>query len=80
LATMIQRPSGTVTGSATPNRSASADVSTGHRPGKSISEWSDREAGIAAAAVVGALGLVLLLIIAGVVLYATGSGYAVTLP
>ena len=44
---------------------------------KSIDEWSDKQAGYAAAIVVGALGLVFLLIIAGVVLYATSWGYSV---
>ena len=47
------------------------------RQRKSIDEWSDKEAGYAAAIVVGALGLVFLLIIAGVVLYATSWGYSV---
>jgi hypothetical protein len=46
---------------------------------RSASDWSDRETGLMAAAVVGALGLVFLLIIVGVVLYASTWGYSVTL-
>jgi hypothetical protein len=73
LATVAQRPTGVITASPA-TRSATPRAAR-----KSIDQWNDREAGIAAVSVVGALGLVLLLIIAGVVLYATGWGYAIAL-
>ena len=45
-----------------------------------ISDWSDRQAGMAAVWTVGALALAILLIVAGVVFYATTyEGYAVLL-
>lgn len=63
----------------TPHRAAPTSPAVPRRARKSIAEWSDREAGIAAVAVVVALGVLILAIIAGVVLYATTWGYAVTL-
>jgi hypothetical protein len=56
-----------------------ARPATVRRARKSIDQWNDREAGIAAVAVVGALAVVFALIIAGVVLYATTWGYGVSL-
>lgn len=60
-----------------PTDTSSFTATPPSRARKSVDQWSDKAAGYAAAFVVGALGLVFLLIIAGVLLYATSWGYSV---
>jgi len=79
LATVAAQSSGS---QARATYGAAGTTATDSRTGparRSASDWSDRETGLMAAAVVGALGLVFILIVVGVILYASAWGYSVTL-
>lgn len=74
MAAVVRKP-----GFAVPGRSVRTGSVPVHQARKSMDEWSDREAGLAAVGVIAGLGLVILLIVGGVVLYATTWGYAISL-